>query len=342
MLLKPFLKESQVRRGKNGFTIVELLTVLSIITILVSLLIPAISMVRRNAKEAQQKSQLANIEMALTSFKSDYGSYPPSSGIDRFTDGIRNDYCGAQKLAEALLGLDLLGFHPDSTWRSDGLNLSRLNRIPPLDPRVYPPHNQPTPQQWQQNLNERTGRYLELENANAFRLGTSSAGGTDGLFDIGAVPQAPGVVRGTGTLAPGTFVLCDVFAQKKVTNQATQKTEKAGTPILYYRADTSSNLFVTGLPDYNQWIYNIGDNQNLVALGKIKDRTQHSMDLHHANNYPAVYGSGFPNFYNFDHHGGIGDSKVSANPWPHRFDSYILISAGPDGEYGTADDIRNF
>ena len=28
--------------------------------------------------------------------------------------------------------------------------------------------------------------------------------------------------------------------------------------------------------------------------------------------------------------------------WPHRSDSYILISAGVDGEYGTGDDITNF
>jgi hypothetical protein len=33
---------------------------------------------------------------------------------------------------------------------------------------------------------------------------------------------------------------------------------------------------------------------------------------------------------------------VQARPWPYRSDSYLLISAGADGLYGTDDDIRNF
>ena len=37
----------------------------------------------------------------------------------------------------------------------------------------------------------------------------------------------------------------------------------------------------------------------------------------------------------------IRDPKIMATPWPYRPDSYILISAGADGEYGTGDDITN-
>jgi hypothetical protein len=38
----------------------------------------------------------------------------------------------------------------------------------------------------------------------------------------------------------------------------------------------------------------------------------------------------------------IRDPKVQGTPWPYRPDSYILISAGADGLYGTSDDICNF
>jgi hypothetical protein len=38
----------------------------------------------------------------------------------------------------------------------------------------------------------------------------------------------------------------------------------------------------------------------------------------------------------------IRNEKVSTISRPYRADSYILISAGWDGEYGTADDICNF
>jgi hypothetical protein len=38
----------------------------------------------------------------------------------------------------------------------------------------------------------------------------------------------------------------------------------------------------------------------------------------------------------------IEDPKVTAKSTPYNPNSYILISAGPDGTYGTKDDIRNF
>jgi hypothetical protein len=42
----------------------------------------------------------------------------------------------------------------------------------------------------------------------------------------------------------------------------------------------------------------------------------------------------------FDH--AIWNPNVTATRRPHNEDSYILLSAGPDGLYGTADDIANF
>ncbi|GAI17076.1 unnamed protein product, partial [marine sediment metagenome] len=108
-------------RGSNrfltGFTLAEILTVMGIIALLVGLLLPALGWVRRVARETKQKAQLTTIGLALEAFKSpdDYGDYPPSDGYDYQTGtGIELNYCGAQKLAEALLGWDLLGFHPDS------------------------------------------------------------------------------------------------------------------------------------------------------------------------------------------------------------------------------------
>ena len=114
------ISNGRSKKFLTGFTFVEILIVLGIIAILVALLIPALAAVRNMAKETQQKAQLATIEMGLTAFKNDYGDYPPSDWTLNGAPAMNGDYCGAQKLAEALVGWDLMGFHTNSAWRADG------------------------------------------------------------------------------------------------------------------------------------------------------------------------------------------------------------------------------
>jgi prepilin-type N-terminal cleavage/methylation domain-containing protein len=301
------IKEIAVKCKESGFTLIELLTVMAIISLLVALLVPALNMVRKLAKETSQKAQLSSIDEALLGFRNDYGDYPPSDEYSRDT-GVA-DYCGAQKLAEALLGRDLLGFHPRSTWSA-------------TDPTWYPPAPPNT------NLDQRKERYLELATTDAFRLGISGPGMNDGLF------------RNTATLHPDRFVLCDVFRTKEVTlppapgGRATIL--KAGLPILYYRADVSNRAFnQTGIPPGANAIYHFLDNYELVRIADLEDGTP-------LGDHPLTTGGG-TYFYSAGYK--IMDQKVlnsTGRPWPHRPDSYILISAGADGRYGTSDDITNF
>ena len=95
----------------SGLTVIEILVVVGIIALLVGLLLPAVHTVQKMAKETKQRAQFTAIELGLTAFKNDYGDYPPSSWWNPNVPGGRQNYCGAQKLAEALLGWDLLGFH---------------------------------------------------------------------------------------------------------------------------------------------------------------------------------------------------------------------------------------
>ena len=216
---------------KYGFTMVELLTVIAIIAILVSVLVPSLTMVRRIAKETRQKTQFAAISMALTAFRNDYGDYPPSND--------NGDYAGAQKLAEALLGWDLMGFHPDSDWQADGKDIADVN--------VYENN--------ESNLKQRRGPYLNLEASNAFTLGQ--------IFSAG-----------TGPLDAGAFVMCDVFTIKAVT-LSNGKVVKAGMPILYYKANVSSKNLTDGT--WANRIYDARDNLELIKLDKLRDGLPHKL-----------------------------------------------------------------
>jgi prepilin-type N-terminal cleavage/methylation domain-containing protein len=112
-------REAGSSAAENGLTLMELLIVLAIISLLVGLLLPALGAVRKAAREAKQQAQITTIELALVAFKNDYGDYPPSSNV---LPSFK--YFGSQKLSEALLGWDLLGCHPKSAWRADGLDAS--------------------------------------------------------------------------------------------------------------------------------------------------------------------------------------------------------------------------
>ena len=281
------LKGVAVERKKTGLTIIELLIVLGIIALLVGLLLPSLSAVKKMAKETKQKAQFATIGLALEAFKNDYGDYPPS---DRSRAPFI--YAGSQKLAEALLGWDLLGFHPNSAWRSDGLDEHRgPGSYDPAQTRDINGDGVPD------TFDERKGPYLELANVGAFRL-------LD-LFGTNAL----------GPLDPNTFVICDVFGAKKI-SMANGKIVRAGAPILYYKADTSVKTIRS--------IYGSFDNTVLLSFKQMADQRDH----------PLMRSS---IFYDY-----IKNPKITARDWPYRPDSYILISAGADGLYGTRDDITNF
>jgi hypothetical protein len=107
---------------------------------------------------------------------------------------------------------------------------------------------------------------------------------------------------------------------------------KTGMPVLYYKAETSNNLHdpnTAPTPQDNMGnIYNYWDNHALVNLGKPWEEAGKATT--HSLSEPA-------RFYR-----NTRNDKIITMRRPYRTDSYILLSAGYDGEYGTADDICNF
>lgn len=295
--MKPTAKQFNKRAA---FTIVELLTVMSIIIILMGLLAPAMNRVRRFATRVNQKNQFHSIDVALELFRAEFDGYPDSDPVDP----AGAPYCGAMKLAEAMMGQDLLGFHPDSRFLADGSD-GGVNQLYYCSPPPPPPPD---------NLKARKEHYLPLELANAYKL-------ADVYSNLGVFATIQ-----------DRIVLCDVYT--RVMNISTGK--RIGMPVLYYKANTS--LTAHDLTDENnpQNIYKYQDNDQLVLLGLPWNPT-----AAHPLASTGTTTDGIPAdpkiFYQE-----TWNEKITAIGRPYRLDSYILMSAGFDGQYGTPDDVFNF
>lgn len=285
---------------KRGFTLAELLTTLAVIGVLLGLLIPALNEVSKSAAKVKQKAQLHAIGLGLESFRNDFGDYPPSAW-DTGTFGL---YSASQRLAEALIGRDGLGFHSKSLFQSNGM--ADVNRDGTLDV-IYGDPSGYTAETPEDNLAARKGSYLEVESANAVELSSL-------LSPLGFPNLSPTVP---------SYVLVDNF--KVIKNAVTGK--EVGMPILYYRAN---KMRIGNNSDETEWANNTFNFQDgyCEGLGLINSSTVAS---------PDTYVEVANEFYN-----AILNPNFTSPARPYRADSYLLQSAGPDGLYGTVDDIFNF
>ena len=69
-----------MKSTRRGFTLVELLIVLSIIALLMGMLMPAISIIRASAMRANTENLLRKVDTALHGFKADVRAFPFAAG----------------------------------------------------------------------------------------------------------------------------------------------------------------------------------------------------------------------------------------------------------------------
>ena len=318
-------------KKRSAFTIVELLTVMSIIIILIGLLIPGLNQVRRYALYVKQRNQFKAIGQAIEFFNVEFDGYPDSSAVDK--NGA--PYCGAMKLCEAMVGQDSLGFNPDSRFLQIGTTNGGApdGGIPsgptpggiPFGNDLYPGRltggicsnpRRGTEPQVKESTKERKPLYLPVETANVYKL-----------CDI---------YTNSPVLPLDLFVLCDVY--NKVVNVNTGR--NIGMPVLYYKANTSKrghDETQINNPN-NDNIYNVWDNDQLVLLGipwePIANPIAHPM-ASAGTTYDSVPSD--PRIFYRE----TINKNVSV-PRPYKADSFILMSAGFDGLYGTKDDVFDF
>jgi prepilin-type N-terminal cleavage/methylation domain-containing protein len=325
---------------KKAFTIVELLTVMSIVVILMGILVPAMNRVRRYAKIVTQKGQFHEISKGLELYHNEHqDTYPDSGPVSQDTAGagaVTVGYCGAMKMCEALMGQDGMGFHPSSRFTADGtglepngatIDLYPFDLCASIDPSVYsgPAATKP----WlATNLQARI-KYVDVENFKANRLQDLYKWNVSGGVSYSAYDNLP------FKDAPDTFpnsTIGDVFQRATIqTAWCSQRAgQKAGMPVLYYKADPSKQVHdVNTIWVPNPNVYNFDDNYAITMLGcpweSLMNVNPHPMYLD-----PKLF---YKNTIN---------TKITATPKPHNEDGYILISAGWDGLYGTKDDVFNF
>jgi len=121
----------------KAFTIVELLTVIAVISILVGLTVPALNQARWMVREKAVQADLKNYELGLNTFYNDMGFYPSSKPREAIyfepdtMTAMKIPEQGADILYESLVGLDQVGYQKENFYYRDPLTAAPWNAVGP-------------------------------------------------------------------------------------------------------------------------------------------------------------------------------------------------------------------
>ena len=331
---------------RRGFTLIELLTVVAIIALLIGLLVPAVSKVRDAAKKAAVQNLLSVVGKGCEMFHTELDRYPRSSGGNPFEASTypgppRSWLSGAQWLVLELAGADLKGYimqDKDHFYDDNGDGV-----IDAVDwVNAYTPSNDPNAAR---NNYHRFGPYADLSGKNVVTPQTYKD--STGL----ALPDAPNPLN-AGVAGDSTFnndklpFVLEAFNYPVLYYAANAQAKQpfsewnGGTRTTIGRYDQHDNMEFTGSKADGVPGFNLGGD---VLPGGDPNKFHWLYDLGWTvtapNTRPADK-SFADKFYDRDMYEqrGTGFGKV----WPYKPDSFILISPGKDGIYGTSDDITNF
>lgn len=345
------------RQREHAFTLVELLVVIFIIGVLIVILVPAINAARTKARTTATQSELTALATGIEQFRGEAalgGVYPPSRSDNpqhyrkianprdtAKSNQAETEITGAHLLAFALVGADLLGPPGFKDVNNNGTWFDDMTAYPGAsgDPAgLY-------------GLDPNTGQ------AKWARYGSAGFVNDQAKSRIRSLKQLE--EKGTISVMPSSL--------KEETRALPLFTDSWDVPILYYRANPSSRFMCGGVVNGQNCagVYNQEDNGLITGTNGAQPGTydcdgidfgagplpdDSSGKLHHRiarASYPAALptGSGgdlkaasFDNtFARF-----IWDKSITARNEPVLKDTYLLISAGPDLVYGTADDVTNW
>ncbi|MBW7904587.1 MAG: type II secretion system GspH family protein [Phycisphaerae bacterium] len=327
-----------------GFTLVELLTVIAVISLLIAIVIPAISAARNTARDTATAKQISSIDAACEIFRNDNGNYPISGGRNPFEGGQTGSPVtqGAQWLAIQLLGADQAGF-VKPTLENDSNGDGRINYVDWL-------------------------AWYDVSNPFSSKVSRLTPYVSP---DPKTVTSAEKLAESTGTQAPmlllqGSSIFRNAYLPMFI--------DAHGGPLLYYVALTDlkpPRPLTTGNPTAKMYLgtYDHSHNAGLTGSsgphGEFFGLPQRGWDFAAASTAPTGQPAHPLGRLGFANPGQVLDEWPTEEPSfasvvlnrqifestrqgdkgrlvPFNPDRFLLISAGKDGLYGTSDDIRNF
>lgn len=124
------------RRFSKGFTLVEIIVVVTVIVILMGLVIGVAGPVQESGRRSRAQAEVAALETALTRFEQDNGFYPNAASIgriqsDTFYNGDPGTYLAASRaLFLAVTGRQWLNSTHVATMRTQYMQVSP-SQVPP-------------------------------------------------------------------------------------------------------------------------------------------------------------------------------------------------------------------
>ena len=274
----------------KGFTIIELVAVITIIALIMSIVAPMAKKAKEIAMDLKQKSHLRDIGIGLELWAYDNDSdYPDSTSL-----GASLVTTGAHHLAEALLGRDGQGFDDNSTWDAEAdAGVAYINLL------------------------NRESKYLESEDIGMFQLAQIYGSDTSTSNTIDAYPGDYNA-DGTPTSVARAGVLTDIYKNRNVIMPdilpLIGKNIKVGSPILYFKAK-NTDIFNDTAPTTS--VFNHEDNMDIFALGHNVDGVTNP----HPYNLIA-------NFYSPDSQLINNSIRPIIDPVPYNKTTFILLSDG--------------
>lgn len=298
-------------KNKKGFTLIEVVTVLAIVAALAVITTVAVSASLKYFRQVAIVHDIAQITAALEIYKQQYGEYPPD-GTDRaaIERHIKKRWVGT--VSQILVGDDPI--MTGTSYPEDTLAASYMSYLAPLENNTY------------FNADGTTRQTAGAERSLSFWL-----------CGLGACR-----VDNTGTVPAGKAAQLDVFID--ILNDSGSGFPEESEPILELKngqnyieeMDTANNWSDSWLTDSkgNKFIYfragkNGYNSDQTFFVSQNEDGQENGRDV-------------FPlSKENIRKWLGQVDTTEDDQNWFNP-DSYQLIFAGRDGDFGTEDDVANF